>query len=175
MPDLTDYLWILWLVFILVAVIIELLTLEFTFLMIAAGSLGGLGANLIGLPWWQQILIAAILSVLLILLIRPLLLKVMQRGADPTPSNVAALMGLGGRVITAIGEDGGLVRLANGETWTARLDASARHGVVDADSRVTVVSIEGSTAVVVPASSTPPASTPPASTPPASTPREASP
>ncbi|MCU1447187.1 MAG: hypothetical protein JWP54_2845, partial [Cryobacterium sp.] len=34
MVDLTDYLWIAWLVFILVCVIIELLTLDFTFLMI---------------------------------------------------------------------------------------------------------------------------------------------
>src|SRR5690606_7817706 len=40
--DLTQYIWIVWLVFILIAVIIELITLEFTFLMIAAGSLGGL-------------------------------------------------------------------------------------------------------------------------------------
>ena len=60
--DVTQYLWIVWLVFILIAVIIELLTLEFTFLMIAAGSLGGLGANLLGLEWWLQIGIAAVLS-----------------------------------------------------------------------------------------------------------------
>ncbi len=152
MPDLTQYLWILWLVFILVAVIIELLTLEFTFLMISVGSLGGLGANLIGLPWWQQILVAAILSVLLILIIRPLLLRVMHRGADPTPSNVAALLGLGGRVVSEVGENGGLVRLANGETWTARLDPAASQTTVEEHSKVTVVSIEGSTAVVVPQS-----------------------
>ena len=40
MVDLTDYLWIAWLVFILVCVIIELLTLDFTFLMIAVGKIG---------------------------------------------------------------------------------------------------------------------------------------
>lgn len=148
MPDLTDYLWIVWLVFILVCVIIELLTLEFTFLMIAVGSLGGLGMNLLGAEWWVQILVAAVLAVLLILIIRPLLLRVMHRGADPTPSNVAALLGIGGRVVQALDEGGGLVKLANGETWTARLTGAVEGRVLDPGHRVTVRSIEGSTAVV---------------------------
>src|SRR4051794_11406088 len=42
-PDLTHYLWIGWLALAVVFVIIELVTLEFTFLMLAAGALiGGL-------------------------------------------------------------------------------------------------------------------------------------
>lgn len=151
MVDLRDYLWIIWLVFIFVCIIIELLTLEFTFLMVAAGSLGGLGANLLGADWWLQILVAAALAVLLILTIRPLLLRVMHRGADPTPSNVAALLGLHGRVLETVGENGGLVKLGNGETWTARLDNSARDLVLGAGDKVTVTAIEGSTAVVIPA------------------------
>jgi membrane protein implicated in regulation of membrane protease activity len=150
MVDLRDYLWIIWLVFIFVCVIIELLTLEFTFLMVAAGSLGGLGANLLGADWWVQILVASLLSVLLILTIRPLLLRVMHRGADLTPSNVEALLGLGGRVLETVGEDGGLVKLANGETWTARLDTVARNLVLGQGDKVTVTAIEGSTAVVIP-------------------------
>ena len=53
LPDLTQYLWILWLALAVLFVIIELLTLEFTFLMLAAGTLiGGLGTNLLGGPWW---------------------------------------------------------------------------------------------------------------------------
>ena len=150
MVDLTDYLWIVWLVFIFVCVIIELLTLEFTFLMISVGSLGGLGANLLDFPWWLQILIAAILSVLLILTIRPLLLRVMRKGADLRPTNVAALMGLSGQTLSALGESGGLVKLANGETWTARLDDSARNLNVEQGKTVVVTAIEGSTAVVIP-------------------------
>ena len=56
LPDLTQYLWIVWLVLAGIFIIIELLTLEFTFLMIGAGSLiGGLGVNLLGGPWWLQI------------------------------------------------------------------------------------------------------------------------
>ena len=151
MPDLTQYLWIIWLVFILICVIIELLSLEFTFLMIAAGSLAGLGANLLGAVWWLQILVAAVLSVLLLLTIRPLLLRVMAKGADPTPTNVAALIGLSGRVVSTVGGDtGGLVKLANGETWTARLSPGAGHGALEPGDEVHVAAIEGSTAVVTP-------------------------
>ncbi len=150
MPDLTQYLWLIWLGFILICVIIELLTLEFTFLMIAAGSLGGLGANLLGAPWWLQIIVALVLSVLMLVLIRPVLLRLTRKGADPTPSNIDALYGMSGRVVLQLGEAGGQVKLANGETWTARLDDSAGTGAVEVGAPVTVTAIRGSTAIVVP-------------------------
>jgi membrane protein implicated in regulation of membrane protease activity len=155
MVDLTDYLWILWLVFILVAITIELLSLEFTFLMISIGSLGGLAANLLGLDWWLQIVVAGGLSVLLLLTIRPFLLRALRKGGDPALSNIAALIGMTGRVMSTVTETGGLVKLANGETWTARLlpthpdnDAGFRSGV-EPGQPVTVHLIEGSTAVVI--------------------------
>ncbi|WP_130177510.1 NfeD family protein [Cryobacterium sp. SO1] len=151
MVDLTDYLWIVWLVFILVCVIIELLTLDFTFLMIAVGSVAGLGANLLGWDWWVQILVAGAVSVLLLLLIRPVLLGLMNRNAASVPpSNVAALIGMGGRVSSTVADLGGLVRLDNGETWTARLSPGGAPARIDPGERVRVSAIEGSTAVVVP-------------------------
>jgi membrane protein implicated in regulation of membrane protease activity len=150
MVDLTNYIWIAWLVFILIFVIIELLTLEFTFLMIAAGSLGGLGANLLGWPWWVQLLIAALLSMALLFTIRPLLLKKLTKGADLRPTNVAALLELSGTLLTELGDAGGLVKLTNGETWTARLDDGVSHLTIEAGKKVTVTAIEGSTAVVAP-------------------------
>jgi membrane protein implicated in regulation of membrane protease activity len=153
MVDLTQYLWIVWLIFIFVCVIIELLTLEFTFLMIAFGSLAGLGADLLGWEWWVQFLVAATVSVLLILTIRPLLLKTMRRGEDPTPSNVAALMGMSGRVVAPIADTTGLVKLANGETWTARLSPDASEPSVATGASVRVVLVDGATVVVVPVES----------------------
>ncbi|MBC7724537.1 MAG: NfeD family protein [Burkholderiaceae bacterium] len=150
MVDLTNYLWIAWLVIVFVCVIIELLSLEFTFLMLAVGSLGGLGAELLGWPWWAQIIVAALLSVLLVLTIRPILLRTLRKDGDPTPSNIAALIGLGGRVLAPIGENGGLVKLANGETWTARLAAGMPSLVIALGEQVTVVAIDGSTAVIAP-------------------------
>jgi membrane protein implicated in regulation of membrane protease activity len=151
MVDLTQYVWIAWLILIFVCVIIELLTLEFTFLMLACGSVAGLGANLLGWEWWVQILVAAAVSVLLLLTIRPVLLRYMRRGEDPTPSNVAALDGMSGRVVSPIADTTGLVKLANGETWTARLASESDRRVVDTGASVRVVLVDGATVVIVPA------------------------
>ncbi|WP_439563827.1 NfeD family protein [Microcella sp.] len=151
MVDLTQYLWIVWLVFVIVCVIIEVLTLEFTFLMIAAGSLlGGLGSNLLGAEWWVQILAAAIIAGLLLFTIRPLLLKTLDRGREPARTNVDALVGMAARVTTAFVDGAGYVKLANGETWTARLDVEDDAAVLAEGDRTIVVRIEGATAVVAP-------------------------
>lgn len=151
-PDLTNYLWILWLVIVILFVIIEVLTLEFTFLMIATGSLiGGLGSYLLNWPWWMQIGLAAVISVLLLFTIRPLLLRTLKRGADPAKSNVDALYGLPGRTVAAFVDGAGSVKLDNGETWTARLAPTALEAVLAPGDPVVVTRILGATAEVVPA------------------------
>jgi membrane protein implicated in regulation of membrane protease activity len=158
--DLTQYLWILWLVLVVVFVIIELLTLEFTFLMIATGTLiGGLGGNLLHLPWWAQIGAAAVISALLLFTIRPFLLRALRKGADPERSNLDRLPGLGGRVVVDFVEGRGQVKLDNGETWTSRLSPAAAPAALTDGDRVVVVRIDGATAEVVPAH--PPAETGP--------------
>jgi membrane protein implicated in regulation of membrane protease activity len=152
LPDLTQYMWIAWLSLALVFIIIELLTLEFTFLMLAAGSLiGGLGVNLLGGPWWLQILCAAVLSALLLFTIRPLLLKRLHRDDIDSRTNVDALYGLGGRVMSRFVEGGGSVKLDNGETWTARLPAARTGEALDVGDRVVVAAVLGATVEVVPA------------------------
>ncbi len=149
--DLTQYLWIAWLVFVIVCVIIEVLTLEFTFMMVAAGSLiGGLGTNLLGAEWWVQVLAAAVISGLLLFTIRPLLLKVLHRGEEPARTNVDALMGMAARVTTAFADGNGYVKLANGETWTARLDPEHDTVTLSEGDRVVVTRIDGATAEVAP-------------------------
>jgi membrane protein implicated in regulation of membrane protease activity len=147
---LADYAWVVWLVLILIFITIEMASLELTFLMLALGSVGGLVSGLLGAPWWLQLVIAAVLSMALLLGIKPPLIRALRRGADPTPSNVDALLGLHGRVISSIGETGGQVRLANGETWTARLSSVTDQRVVEPGERILVTAIEGATAVVVP-------------------------
>ncbi|TQJ32240.1 NfeD family protein [Microbacterium sp. SLBN-146] len=155
LPDLTQYLWIAWLVLALVFVIIELLTLEFTFLMLAAGTLvGGLGVNLLGGPWWLQVALAAALSGLLLFTIRPLLLRLLHRGTQPALTNVDALYGMGARVTSPFVDGFGSVRLDNGETWTAKLpdDAADTLGI---GTRVKVMTVLGATVEVAPLPSAP--------------------
>jgi len=152
--DIASFAWIAWLVLILVFIIIEMLTLDFVFLMIAVGSLGGLVSGLSGAPWWLQLIIAAGLSVLLIFFLRPPLLHRLKRGGDPARSNVEALIGMAATVVSTVSPTAGQVKLAVGETWTARLAAEAVRpdapGLLPGE-QVLVVRIEGATAVVAPA------------------------
>ncbi|MEV8268179.1 NfeD family protein [Microbacterium sp. NPDC076911] len=149
LPDLTQYMWILWLALVLIFVIIELLTLEFTFLMLAAGALvGGLGVNLLGGVWWLQIAAAAVVSALLLFTIRPLLLKALRRGSANVPMNVDAIVGMSGRVVGAFAEGNGTVKLDNGETWSARLPDGVSDSLIAVGSRVSVTRVLGATVEV---------------------------
>jgi membrane protein implicated in regulation of membrane protease activity len=146
---LVTYGWVLWLALILVFVIIEVFTLDFTFLMLAGGSIGGLVAGFFGAPLWAQILTAAVLAVLLLFAIRPALLRAFRKGGDPTPSNIEALLGLTGTVVKEFSDARGQVKLANGEIWTSRLGDDTPGELLEGQ-RVVVTAIEGATAVVVP-------------------------
>ncbi len=136
--------WIGWLVLILVFLVIEMLTLDFTFLMLSIGGLAGLLTDLLGAPIWLQVIVAAAVAAVLVLVLRPPLLRRLHRGQDPTPSNVEALLGIGGVVVSSVGPHGGQVKLANGDVWTARTDSAE----LEPGTRVRVRRIDGATAVV---------------------------
>jgi membrane protein implicated in regulation of membrane protease activity len=150
---LTQWAWVFWLALILVFIIVEVMSLEFTFLMLAVGSLGGLVAGLLGAPWWVQIIVAGVLALVLLFFVRPPLLRMMRRGGDPTRSNVEALIGLQGTVVSTFSDGRGQVKLANGETWTSRLSAGSEEHALTEGEKVVVTTIDGATAVVVPANS----------------------
>ncbi|MCS5719386.1 NfeD family protein [Herbiconiux sp. CPCC 205763] len=151
---LDSYAWIFWLGLILVFVVIEMLTLEFTFLMLAIGSLGGLIAGVFGVPWYWQIVIAGALSLLLLLTLRPPLLRLLKRGGDTAKSNVDALLGLEGLVVDQVTGNAGQVKLSNGDIWTARVSPLTENRELRRGERVLVTAIDGATAIVVPAERT---------------------
>jgi membrane protein implicated in regulation of membrane protease activity len=147
---LTAWSWVFWLAIILIFIVVEVLSLSFVFLMLAVGSLGGLIAGLIGAPWWVQVIVAAVLSLVLLFFVRPPLLHVMKRGSDPARSNLDALIGLQGTVVSTFDDGRGQVKLANGETWTSRLSAGSTPATLAEGEKVVVTSIDGATAVVTP-------------------------
>ncbi|MBF4614907.1 NfeD family protein [Curtobacterium sp. VKM Ac-1376] len=117
--------------------------------MLAAGAAGGLVAALLGAPWWLSAIVAAVLSLVLLSLVRPRLLVALGRNADPHRTNVEGLIGLPGTVAVAFTTSApGQVRLANGETWSARFAAGSVDRTPPLGTPVVVESIEGSTAVV---------------------------
>ncbi|MGW8483705.1 NfeD family protein [Microbacterium sp. NPDC055903] len=139
--------WIGWLVLIAVFLVIEMLTLDFTFLMLSLGSAAGLIVDLIGAPFWVQALVAAAAAAVFILLLRPPLLRRLRRGEDPTKSNVDALIGLRGVVLQDVTLVSGQVKLANGDTWTARIPSGSP---IIQGSPVSIAAINGATAIVRP-------------------------
>ena len=150
-PDLTQYLWIVWLTIAVACIVLELLTMQLMFLMVAAGSLvGGLGGWLLGWPWFGQVAAAAVLSGLLVFVIRPLLWRLLVAGREPVLTNVDALHGMEARATVAFDDGNGFARLANGETWTARLTPEHEQDVVRPGARLVVTAIDGATAVVAP-------------------------
>lgn len=96
------------------------------------------------LPVVVDALIFGCAALLLLLGVRPQLQR--RFGAPPpTPTNVAALPGRSALVLEDVGAHQGQVRL-DGDVWTARpLDESE---VYPAGSTVTVMKIDGATAVV---------------------------
>ncbi|GAA1527744.1 membrane protein implicated in regulation of membrane protease activity [Microbacterium ginsengiterrae] len=145
---ITEWAWIGWLVLIAVFLVIEMLTLDFTFLMLALGSAVGLVTGLVGVPLWAQLIIAAAAAALFILFIRPPLLRRLHRGEDPTKSNVDALIGLRGTALADITQVSGQVKVSNGDTWTARTDTGVP---IPLGAPVTIAAINGATAIVRPA------------------------
>jgi len=145
---LVNYAWVVWAALILIFIVIEIFTLDFTFLMLAVGSVGGLVSSFLAVPFWGQLIVTAILAVLLIFAVRPPLLRRLRHGEDPALSNIAALIGMRGTVQNDFAEGTGYVKLSNGETWTSR---TADHTDLNEGHKVIVSAIEGATAVVEPA------------------------
>ncbi|MEO7146685.1 MAG: NfeD family protein [Terrimesophilobacter sp.] len=147
---LSEYAWIIWAGLILIFLIVEMTTLEFTFLMIALGSLGGLISGLFGLPWWAQIVVAAVLALILLLAVKPPLLRRLRHGEDPTKTLVDALIGMEGTVVNDFSGGQGLVKLSVGETWTARFSPADGQEQLEIGDHIRVVAIDGATAIVAP-------------------------
>ena len=149
MEFLVTYGWIIWLAVILIFVILEVVTIDFTSLMLAVGSVGGLIVSLFHGQFWLQIVVAAVIALLLLFTVRPPLKRALQRGGDKTKSNVDALLGLRGVVTVDFNGKANTVKLANGETWTVKREALTQPELTEGD-HVVVTAIDGSTAIVAP-------------------------
>lgn len=143
--------WLLWLAAGLVLAVVETLTVDLTFLMLAGGALGGSLTALLGGPVWLQVLVAAVVSALLLVAVRPWARRRIQRTTPNMKTNAAALVGRGATALTAVDARGGRVQLG-GEEWSARLapELAAAGRVCETGASLQVVEIDGAVAVVAP-------------------------
>ena len=136
---------LIWLVAGVLLASAEALTGDFFLLMLAGGALATAGVSAVtDFPLWLDAVVFGVLSVALLVGVRPVLLRRFSSAA-PVATNAAALSGKHALVLELVGEHGGRVKL-DGEIWTARpLDAA---DVYEPGTTVTVLEIDGATAVV---------------------------
>lgn len=137
---------IVWLVAAVVLAILEVVSLDFVLIMLAAGALAGAGAAALGAPVVIQVGAAAIVSVLGIAAARPVALRHLKSGPSAL-TGVDALIGEKVLVLEDVTSHSGRVKL-KGETWSAQLEDG--WDTLPADTTGTVVEIRGATAIIRP-------------------------
>lgn len=138
--------YILWIVLAVLFLAVEFATVALISLWLVVGALAALVAALLGAAVWLQLLIFGLVSLVMLLLLRPFL----RRFVDPhkVPTNVDAVVGKQALVTQEINnlEGVGAVKL-EGLTWSAR---SADGRSLPADTVVTVTAVEGVKLIVSP-------------------------
>lgn len=137
---------ILWIVLAVAFLIVEFGTVTLVSIWFVVGALAALAACLLGAPLWLQVLIFAVVSLAMLLLLRPFLRKFV----DPhkVPTNVDAMIGKEALVTEEIDNLLGVGTVkVGGVQWTAR-SASGAH--IPVGTVVTVQAVEGVKALVAP-------------------------
>lgn len=145
MDWIRDHMWETWLIASAGLTVVEMLTLDLVFGMLAVGAGVGLIAALLGAPFVLQFILALASAVGLVAFLRPNLLRQLHGGPDLV-TGTAKLIGSPVHVLTALGPSAtGRIKLA-GEEWTAapydELDE------FDVGERAEVVEIRGATAYI---------------------------
>lgn len=136
---------VLWLIFALVLAGAEALTGHMFLVMLGGGALAAAFTSwLTDWPLWADGTVFLIVSVLLLVLVRPALRRRLTPARVPQ-LGIEALEGKTALVLGRISRDEGRVKL-DGEVWTAR--PLNEGDVYEPGESVTVMHIEGATAVV---------------------------
>jgi membrane protein implicated in regulation of membrane protease activity len=122
----------------------EALTGDMSLLMLSGGALAAAGSSSLNVPIWADGAVFLVVSVLLLVLVRPSL----RRRLTPTqtlPTGMKALEGKNALVLDRVARDEGQVKV-DGQVWTARPFNDG--DVFEPGELVTVMNIDGATAVV---------------------------
>jgi membrane protein implicated in regulation of membrane protease activity len=133
----------IWLIAGIVLIAAEVLSGAFVLLMLGGGALAAALSAGLGAPPLVDALIFGAVSILLLLVARPAIQRRMH--AHHTLTGIDALIGGSAMTVSTVDAHGGQVKIG-GDVWSAR---SYDHDqVIEAGQRVTVMSINGATAVV---------------------------
>lgn len=129
-----------WLIIFIVLLIIEICTMGLTTIWFAGGALAAFVMGIIGFGTVVQIIVFVIVSVVLLVVTRPIAVKYFNKERQKT--NAESLIGQQGLVIEDIDtlQARGLVEV-NGQEWSARTDD--QEGVIKKNMVVTIEGIQG--------------------------------
>jgi membrane protein implicated in regulation of membrane protease activity len=140
---------LLWMIAALVAVGVEIFTVDLTFGLIAVGAGSAAIVAALGAPLWAQAVVGVGVSVAGIAFVRPVALRHLRKSTGQTRTGVDALPGSRARALSEVTRDDGRISL-KGEIWSARLDLDVTSEPVPDGSDVMVTRIDGATALVYP-------------------------
>jgi membrane protein implicated in regulation of membrane protease activity len=136
---------LIWLIVALALAGAEALTGDMFLLMLSGGALAAAGSSwLLGWPIWADGAVFLVVSILLLVLVRPALRRRFTAGTG-LPEPAKALEGKSALVLDRVARHEGQVKL-DGEVWTAR--PLNDNDVYEPGDHVTVMQIDGATAVV---------------------------
>lgn len=131
---------IVWLGLFVILLIIEILTMGLTTIWFAGGALAAFGAGIIGFGLVVQVVVFVVVSILLLVLTRPLAVKYFNQERQKT--NAESLIGQQALVIEDIDtlQSAGRVEV-NGQEWSAKTDEA--DGRIEKGKVVVIDGIQG--------------------------------
>jgi membrane protein implicated in regulation of membrane protease activity len=140
---------LLWMIAALVAVGVEIFTVDLTFGLIAVGAGSAAIAAAAGAPLGAQAVIGVGVSGAGSAFVRPVALRHLRKSTALTRTGVDALPGSRARALSEVTRDDGRISL-KGEIWSARLDLDVTSDAIPDGADVMVTRIDGATALVYP-------------------------
>ena len=138
---------IFWLVLLIIAIVVEVLTMGLTTIWFAGGALVAILATLLHAPIWLQVILFMAVSLLLLFFTRPVAVKYFNK--DRVKTNVESMVGRQAVVTSEIDNLQGIGQVTlSGQEWSARsMDDTLR---IPVGSVVDIVSVRGVKLIVKP-------------------------
>lgn len=140
-----ENLWALWLIVAILLAIIEIFSLDFFFLMMALAALTTLASAPLTDSITVQVIIFAAVSILLLLMLRPPLIRKLHQSSPNIAMNADGLVGKTALVTESVSAQSGLATIA-GDTWTVRPED--HQAIIPAGTEARVTRIDGATAYI---------------------------
>ena len=141
---LEDYGWLAWIGVAIALGAIEAATVDFVFLMLAGGALGGSAAAAVGAPFPVQVIVAVAVSGVLLGVARPWAKRRFSQRPAGIAMGTAGYVGRSAFVLETVTRHSGRVKVG-GETWSATTTDPVSP---EPGEEVRVVRIDGAHAVV---------------------------